>query len=262
MIEGVGVVSFCVWNMIKMPRLWCSQDMSQFRSIDLQRLREAIPHIQSLKSSNSFAHYVIKENKLYKRFYGPYPAFSYFADLVLLHLAANVKLPGKCVNSSATLRTFKRCFFSLWCLCLMTSFHPDVEFLLNVGDWPLIPKTILEDSQKGAEGRISTADSLKGIPMFSWCGSKDTTDIVLPQWDVTRSSMLGSESSNPDLLSAQVGFRRVWDLERALYIYFLLIDQVSLHPFRTQQFDAHHAELGDRTMEFTETEGPVSRKRQ
>lgn len=78
-----------------MPMLWCSQDMSQFTTIDLQRLRKAIPHIQALKSSNSFGHYVIKENKIYKRMYGPYPAFSYFSDLVLLHLSANVKLPGK-----------------------------------------------------------------------------------------------------------------------------------------------------------------------
>lgn len=78
-----------------------------------------------------------------------------------------------------------------------------MEFLLNVGDWPLIPKSFHGNSRE-AEGGKTTANSLEGVPMFSWCGSNDTTDIVLPQWDVTKSSMLGFEASNPDLLSAQV----------------------------------------------------------
>ena len=37
---------------------------------------------------------------------------------------------------------------------------PDMEFLINLGDWPLIKK-----------------DVEPIIPMFSWCGSIQTADI-------------------------------------------------------------------------------------
>lgn len=63
-----------------------------------------------------------------------------------------------------------------------------MEFLLNVGDWPLVAKTWGE----------------RRVPVFSWCGSTDTFDVVLPQWDVTRSTILGNSESNPDLLASQV----------------------------------------------------------
>lgn len=69
------------------------------------------------------------------------------------------------------------------CVCL------DVEFLLNVGDWPLVKKEVWGDGR---------------VPVFSWCGSEDSFDLVLPQWDVTRSSVLGNSDSQPDLLAAKV----------------------------------------------------------
>lgn len=47
---------------------------------------------------------------------------------------------------------------------------PDTEFFMNLGDWPLVPK-------------------YKEIhPIFSWCGSEDSDDIVLPTYDITQSS--------------------------------------------------------------------------
>lgn len=64
----------------------------------------------------------------------------------------------------------------------------DVEFVLNVGDWPLVGKSWGEER----------------IPVFSWCGSNDSFDMVLPQWDVSRSTILGNSDSNPDLLASQV----------------------------------------------------------
>lgn len=70
----------------------------------------------------------------------------------------------------------------------------DVEFLLNMGDWPLVSKS-------WGESRI---------PVFSWCGSTDTFDIVLPQWDVTRSTIIGNRESNPDLLASLVS-TDLWD---------------------------------------------------
>lgn len=48
---------------------------------------------------------------------------------------------------------------------------PDIEFFVNLGDWPLVPK----------EG--------KNYPIFSWCGSSDTKDIVMPSYDITVSCL-------------------------------------------------------------------------
>ena len=46
---------------------------------------------------------------------------------------------------------------------------PNLEFFVNLGDWPL------EKRRSGA------------LPIFSWCGSDDSEDIVMPTYDVTQS---------------------------------------------------------------------------
>lgn len=51
---------------------------------------------------------------------------------------------------------------------------PDMEMLVNLGDWPLIKKS-------------SSTDTI--LPMFSWCGSEETHDIVMPTYDITESSL-------------------------------------------------------------------------
>lgn len=69
----------------------------------------------------------------------------------------------------------------------------DVEFFLNVGDWPVETRT----PEEGA------------IPVFSWSGSTNSSDIVLPQWDVSKTSTLGfSKASSPDLLMFQVSLMK------------------------------------------------------
>jgi len=50
---------------------------------------------------------------------------------------------------------------------------PDVEFIINLGDWPLEHRRTDE----------------KPLPIFSWCGSDDTRDIVMPTYDVTESTL-------------------------------------------------------------------------
>lgn len=62
---------------------------------------------------------------------------------------------------------------------------PDVEFFINVGDWPL---------------ETRTTDVL---PVLSWCGSTDTLDIVLPTYDVTHSTLETMRGVTNDLLSVQ-----------------------------------------------------------
>lgn len=45
-----------------------------------------------------------------------------------------------------------------------------MEFFVNLGDWPL-------SSHKNK------------FPIFSWCGSNSTLDIVMPTYDITESSL-------------------------------------------------------------------------
>lgn len=54
---------------------------------------------------------------------------------------------------------------------------PNLEFLVNLGDWPLIKEKV----------KIKEKEVL--IPLLSWCGSDNTWDIVLPTYDITESSL-------------------------------------------------------------------------
>ena len=47
-----------------------------------------------------------------------------------------------------------------------------MEFFSNLGDWPL--------SKKGRGDKF---------PIFSWCGSDDTNDFVMPTYDLTESTL-------------------------------------------------------------------------
>lgn len=48
---------------------------------------------------------------------------------------------------------------------------PDFELVINLGDWPLV--------------RFGN----DVLPIFSWCGSDDTIDIVMPTYDITESTL-------------------------------------------------------------------------
>ena len=61
---------------------------------------------------------------------------------------------------------------------------PDLELMVNLGDWPLVkPK-------------------YKDIPMFSWCGSKDTLDMVFPTYELTEASLECMGRQSLDTLAA------------------------------------------------------------
>uniref|UniRef100_A0A4W3HNI8 Protein O-glucosyltransferase 3 n=1 Tax=Callorhinchus milii TaxID=7868 RepID=A0A4W3HNI8_CALMI len=64
---------------------------------------------------------------------------------------------------------------------------PDVEIYINVGDWPLETRQIKDNP----------------LPIISWCGSEDTRDIVLPTYDITRSTLETLRGVTNDLLSIQ-----------------------------------------------------------
>jgi hypothetical protein len=59
---------------------------------------------------------------------------------------------------------------------------PDVEFLFNVGDWPVS----------------------REFPVFSWCGSEESSDIVVPTWDQIKTTLLSMSKINVDILTMQL----------------------------------------------------------
>ena len=67
---------------------------------------------------------------------------------------------------------------------------PDTEFFINLGDWPLV--------KKGGHTRTTGP-----YPIFSWCGSDETFDIVLPTYDITESTLQAMNRVTLDMLSVQ-----------------------------------------------------------
>lgn len=68
---------------------------------------------------------------------------------------------------------------------------PDVDFLVNLGDYPLAKKN---------ERRYSPQ-----VPIFSWCGSDDSLDIVMPTYELTEASVHMMRRVAVDVFSVQVG---------------------------------------------------------
>jgi len=103
--------------------------------------------------SQCWCHYAVKDGEVWRRCYGQHTGFSMFWDQTLLWLASRARLP-------------------------------DLELLVNLGDWPLVkPK-------------------YKGIPMFSWCGSKETSDMVFPTYELTEASLECMGRQSLDTLAA------------------------------------------------------------
>ncbi|XP_063229957.1 protein O-glucosyltransferase 2-like [Bacillus rossius redtenbacheri] len=63
---------------------------------------------------------------------------------------------------------------------------PDMEFFFNLGDWPLV---------KAEQGHRD--------PVFAWCGSDDTDDIVVPTYDLTEATLECMGRVTLDMLSVQ-----------------------------------------------------------
>ncbi|XP_028175683.1 protein O-glucosyltransferase 2-like [Ostrinia furnacalis] len=111
--------------------------------------------------STSFCHYVIKNNKIYRDCYGKHVGFNMFSDNILLFLSRKVVLP-------------------------------DMELVINLGDWPLVSKLS------------------EPLPVFSWCGSNDTLDIIMPTYDITESTIENMGRVTLDILSVQGSVEHQW----------------------------------------------------
>ncbi|XP_008547183.2 protein O-glucosyltransferase 2 [Microplitis demolitor] len=139
-----------------------TEDLKIFPSINFDELRNDLIKEYHKPHSHSFCHYVIKNNRIYRKCYGQHVGFKMFSDSILLSLSNKVRLP-------------------------------DVEFFMNLGDWPLISKI------------------KKAYPMFSWCGSEETNDIVLPTYDISESSIENMGRVMLDMLSVQGKIKTPWD---------------------------------------------------
>ncbi|KOX68553.1 KDEL motif-containing protein 1 [Melipona quadrifasciata] len=137
-------------------------DLAPFTNVDFDKMRENIVRTYDRPGSISLCHYVIQSNKIFRECHGRYVGFKIFMDSILLSVTRKVLLP-------------------------------DIEFFVNLGDWPLVPK------------------ENKSYPIFSWCGSFDTKDIVMPTYDITESSLEGMSRVMLDMLSVQGNTDTLWE---------------------------------------------------
>uniref|UniRef100_A0A6J0UDJ2 Protein O-glucosyltransferase 3 n=1 Tax=Pogona vitticeps TaxID=103695 RepID=A0A6J0UDJ2_9SAUR len=144
------------------PRI--TEDFAAFPSIDLQRMFNEVPP-RFGQNMGAIIHYTVLGNRIYRRSLGKYTDFKIFSDEMLLSLARKVHFP-------------------------------DVEFYLNVADWPV-------------EHRKAN-DTPSPLPILSWCGSLDSADIVLPTYDVTHSTIETLRGVTNDPLSIQGNTGPVW----------------------------------------------------
>lgn len=135
------------------------KDLSPFPKINLKEL--AKDAVKRFGTHHALCHYSVINNQVYRKTYGQHVGFSMFMDNILLSLARKVVLP-------------------------------DMEFFVNLGDWPLV-------KQKS-----------NPIPILSWCGSDDTLDIVMPTYDLTESTLETMGRVSLDMLSVQSNTGPKW----------------------------------------------------
>ncbi|CDW54734.1 KDEL motif containing protein 1 [Trichuris trichiura] len=143
----------------------CRQDLFKFidedlapwpeKSVDFKYVIDEVERKWGWQTKGaSLVHYRIRENKIFKKTYGHYVGFSEFSDKALLSITRKVWLP-------------------------------DVDFVLNLGDWPL---------------ELRRRQSKPPVPIIAWCGSADSLDIVLPSYEVMLNTLKTDLSYNQDLL--------------------------------------------------------------
>ncbi|XP_030895483.1 protein O-glucosyltransferase 3 isoform X4 [Leptonychotes weddellii] len=134
-----------------------AKDFASFPSINLQQMLNEVPK-RFGDERGAIVHYTILNNRVYRRSLGKYTDFKMFSDEILLSLARKVLLP-------------------------------DIEFYINLGDWPLEHRKVNETPGP--------------LPVISWCGSLDSRDVILPTYDITHSTLEAMRGVTNDLLSIQ-----------------------------------------------------------
>lgn len=140
------------------------EDLKQFPKVDMDVVLKNAEYRFNHSGSHSFCNYAVIGNKVYRKCYGQHVGFKMFMDNILLSLTRKMTLP-------------------------------DIEMLVNLGDWPLEKL----DVTQGA------------IPIFSWCGSDDSRDIVMPTYDLTESTLETMGRVMLDMLSVQSNTGPKWE---------------------------------------------------
>lgn len=138
------------------------KDLEPFTTVDPDKIAVEIP--KRFGQRQSLCHYTVKDNKVYIKTHGEHVGFRIFMDAILLSLTRKVKMP-------------------------------DVEFFVNLGDWPLERKK----------------SSTQPHPIFSWCGSTDSKDIVMPTYDLTESVLETMGRVSLDMMSVQANTGPPWE---------------------------------------------------
>ncbi|MCP9261049.1 Nucleolar protein 58, partial [Dirofilaria immitis] len=98
-------------------------------------------------------------------------------------IAIHLQLYRRCFGEYTGFRIFVDAAFT----SLMRKMYlPNTEFIFNLGDWPLV--------ELGTDP----------VPMISWCGSKDTMDIVVPTYELMKSVIDSMESVTLDIHSLRL----------------------------------------------------------
>ncbi|GBM26057.1 KDEL motif-containing protein 1 [Araneus ventricosus] len=110
-----------------------------------------------------------------------------------------------CHYSVISNQIYRKCFgqyvgFSMFMDEILLSltrkmYLPDLELIANLGDWPLEQRSAAE----------------KPIPIFSWCGSKSTKDIVMPTYDITEATLEMMGRVMVDILSVMGNSGPSWE---------------------------------------------------
>ncbi|ESO90993.1 hypothetical protein LOTGIDRAFT_217539 [Lottia gigantea] len=140
-------------------------DLALFKDIDMKEVTKTVLPKFDNPGAHSLCHYKIIDNKIYRKTHGEHVGFKMFTDAMFLSLARKVKLP-------------------------------DVEFFVNLGDWPLVDKRRYKNDL---------------FPIFSWCGSDETADIIMPTYDITESTIEMMGRVSLDIFSTQANTGPNWE---------------------------------------------------
>ncbi|TKR96631.1 hypothetical protein L596_010626 [Steinernema carpocapsae] len=150
-----------------------NKDLIQWDQIDFKNVLEKVESSwghESRRLSASLCHYRIRDNQIYRKCYGEYTGFKMFSDEILQSLSRKMVLP-------------------------------DVDFIMNLGDWPLQP------------------NKPDGVPIVSWCGSTDTMDIVMPTYELTLSVLNSMSSASLDIHTTRSKENVPWGLKKPTAVF-------------------------------------------
>ncbi|XP_044864452.1 protein O-glucosyltransferase 2 isoform X1 [Mauremys mutica] len=167
------------------------RDLAHFPIVDPDKIAKEIP--QRFGQRQSLCHYTIKDNKVYIRTHGEHVGFRIFMDAILLSLTRKARDKERLGKMSPSGETTKRDHTLPFEDCLVKM--PDVEFFVNLGDWPLEKKKSTQNLH----------------PIFSWCGSTESKDIVMPTYDLTDSVLETMGRVSLDMMSVQANTGPPWE---------------------------------------------------